>query len=106
MPCHVLAANGVANVRRDHQFFIYLGNFTSTDITLSKHFWVAFARPPPTFTFDAINAGGPTLDKQEGVRLVKIVKMQVVMKTKRTTPTTNYQPVSYTHLTLPTTRRV
>ena len=81
MPYHVLPANGVAIVCRDEQFFIYLGNFTSTDTTLPKHFRVSFARPPPTFTLDALNAGGPPLDKQKGV---KIVRTQVVMTRRRT----------------------
>jgi len=61
-----MAANGVANFQRDEQFFIYLGNFTSTDVTLTNHFRVAFARPLPSFTFDAMSAGGPPLEKQKG----------------------------------------
>jgi len=48
----VMAANGIADVRRNNQFQIWVGNFSNNPVTIIKNMRVALADPPPLFTID------------------------------------------------------
>ena len=49
----MIAANGVADVRKNQKFKLWLGNFSQRTVELPKHMRVALAGPPPLYTADA-----------------------------------------------------
>ena len=48
----VMAANGIADVRKNAEFKIWVGNFSNIPVTIVKNMRVALADPPPLFTID------------------------------------------------------
>ena len=48
----VMAANGIADVRKNAEFQIWVGNFSNNPVTIIKNMRVALADPPPLFTID------------------------------------------------------
>ena len=69
-PNHLMVANGIADVRRNRKFNIWIGNFSSRTVTLPKRMRVALDMPPPAYTADAspllTGSQGRDLSKERG----------------------------------------
>ncbi len=54
----VLAANGIAEIKHDRSFRIWVGNFTDKPVTMPKRMRVGLAAPPPLFVANSNFAAG------------------------------------------------
>jgi len=85
----VMAANGIADIRKNAEFRIWVGNFSNTPVTIIKNMRVALADPPPLFNIDEADARqlsesrGRASNKEGGELLPTLPIMQQVLTRSR-----------------------
>ena len=68
-----MAANGIADVRKNAEFKIWVDNFSNNPVTIIKNMRVTLADPPPLFTIDEADLKqhkeprGRALNEERGV---------------------------------------
>lgn len=64
---NVMTENGIAGIRRNRQFKLWIGNLSGRHVFLPKHMRVALATPPPSYIGEA-HKFQTTLQGREGLR--------------------------------------